>query len=251
MDICRHFEEYSRSFLTGNADDDRSILLKIEHTGGVVSAADEIAGAEKFSPQESRLLHTAALLHDYSRFEQYRMYRTFRDRDSFDHGRRSAELIRLHRLLDEDFTAAERGIILGAVKVHNLLSIPANMTGTARLIAGAVRDADKLDIMQRVLEHFANPENCDVVWGMPNAPCLSPEAERQLLKPVSPDNSILKNATDFGAAKFNWVYDLNTRHSRRKYLELDLPGQLRSFLPAGDAIDEICRRAQEYLRRNV
>lgn len=247
MNLIAHFEAYSAGFLTGDDEADRSILLKIDHTMRVLGEAREIAANDGFTNDESRLLDAAALLHDYGRFEQYTQFRTFRDRDSVDHGELAARLVREHRLLREDFSASERGIILCAIRVHNQIAIPGGMTGMARKIAGAVRDADKLDIMPRLLEHFANPENGDVVWGMPQADHLTPEVEEQLLSGLPPDYSLLKTATDFGASKFNWVYDLNCRHSKRKYLQCGFLKQLRTYLPPDSAIDEVHRRAEAFL----
>ncbi len=247
MDIRRHFEQYSRSFLSGAEEADKSLFLKIDHTLSVWREAVELAKSENFDEKESRLLSIAALLHDYARFEQYQNFRTFRDSDSFDHGDRAAELVEEHGLLKEDFTCTEQKIILDAIRWHNKLAIPENMEGTARKIAQAVRDSDKLDIMPRLLKHLSADDNSDVTWGMPYSDKLSPAVEAQLLTGVPPDYSLFRNTADFIASKTNWVYDLNFRHSRRKILQSGFLEALRKFLPENHAIDKIWLNAGNYL----
>ncbi len=248
MDLLEHFLSYSRGFLVGDREEDCSIQLKIDHTLQVVAEAKSIGLEDDFSPEECRMLEVAALFHDYGRFEQYRKFRTFRDRDSVDHGDLSAKLVVDHGILQDDFTAEERGIIIAAVRWHNKLVLPNGLQGSALRVAGAVRDADKLDIMVRLLEHFANPVNGDVVWGMAESESLSDDVATLLLNKVTVNNNMLRSVADFGASKFNWVYDLSSNSAKRKYLRSKFLDDLRSYLPDDPRIDQIHQNAIDFLQ---
>src|SRR5690349_8785930 len=121
--LKRWFEDYVRSYGDMNAEDNRNIELKIEHTGKVVEAMDILTAGEGLSPEDTRTAAAVALLHDVGRFMQYRRWHTFRDSESTNHARLSIEVIRQEKLLDE-LPAAERLVIEEAVRFHNLLNLP-------------------------------------------------------------------------------------------------------------------------------
>lgn len=229
------FRRYTESFLTGEADFDRAIQLKIDHSFRVRDEAAALAAAEAFPAERTRKLIFAALLHDYGRFEQFRQFRTFNDIESLDHGRLSAALCVRDRLL-AGFAPAARGEILAAIRVHNALAVPAALRGDAALLAAAVRDADKLDIMEVLLARLGDPANTEIVWGMPKETRLTPAVAACLLSGKPAAHDLFRSATDFIAAKLAWSFDLNFDHSRREFARRNCIDRLCRFLPDTEEI---------------
>ena len=123
--------------------------LKLTHTEKVVESAIAIAKGEGFDARTSLACEAAALLHDTGRYEQLRVYNTFRDSDSVDHAVFSHDIVEKRGWLDG---WTDRDAILDAVLYHNRRDIPADVAeGLPLACARTVRDADKLDIF-RVLE---------------------------------------------------------------------------------------------------
>ena len=123
--------------------------LKLTHTQKVTEAAVAIAKGEGFDARTALACEAAALLHDTGRYEQLRVYNTFKDSDSVDHAVFSHDIVKARGWLDG---WTDRDAILDAVLFHNRREIPASVTEPLALAcARTVRDADKLDIF-RVLE---------------------------------------------------------------------------------------------------
>ena len=245
----REFRRYAESFLSGREEEDRGVRLKLQHTFRVLAETEKLAAAEKFAPTAAKLGSYAALLHDLSRFEQFVVYRTFRDAESFDHGDRSAELA-----AELGFTAPlpreEAEAVLLAVRRHNKIALPAEMEELSELPSRAVRDADKLDIMELFLDYLDHPDNPAVVFSLRADDPVSPEVMTALRQRKSPDHAIMRSVSDFAAAKLVWGFDLNFRYSRREFLRRDCFGRLMKHLPKQPELDELYRDAVAFLERD-
>ena len=74
--------------------------LKLVHTMNVVEAARRIAEGEGFDGRTKLACEAAALLHDTGRYEQLKLYNTFRDADSVDHAVFSHDIVKSKGWLD-------------------------------------------------------------------------------------------------------------------------------------------------------
>ena len=150
----RHwFSSYVSGFYTGDAELDRVYALKETHTARVCMTIRRLGKALKLSAGELLLAEAAGRLHDVGRFPQYSRYRTFRDRDSEDHGRLGLRVINRHELL-ATLRPAERHQIAKAVAYHNAADLPPMADAAAIFLLKLLRDADKLDIWKVVINHF-------------------------------------------------------------------------------------------------
>ena len=70
------------------------MALKLLHTDMVVANAKAIAEGEKMDAGTAEACELAALLHDTGRYEQLRLYNTFRDSESVDHAVFSHDIVR-------------------------------------------------------------------------------------------------------------------------------------------------------------
>ena len=225
------FLRYARTFTTGEPEIDTNLCLKQDHTLRVVQEALALSAAEDFTSREQELLFCAALWHDISRFEQFVRFRTYNDLISLDHGERSWELIRELSLLPPEFSPEEQEIILKGVRYHNRREIPAGLSAGEQKILRAVRDADKMDILNILINHLKNPENSAIVYKLPEDSGLSAGVAEAIMTGRSPANSALKSSLDFLAAKFAWGYDLNFSWSCREFLRRRYMQSLRLGLP--------------------
>ena len=101
-DISAHgawFAEYAAYERSLCERDPSPMSLKLRHTELVTAAARGITESEDFPPPMARACLLAAQYHDLGRFEQYRLFGTFRDRDSVNHAELSAFLIEKYGLL--------------------------------------------------------------------------------------------------------------------------------------------------------
>ena len=154
--LTRLYDGYVDEYRTPDGSLPSMMRLKRIHTGFVVKNAELIADGEKFDAEtraETReAALAAALLHDTGRYEQLKLYNTFRDADSVDHAVFSHDIVKEKGWLDALVPdVRKRDAILNAVLYHNRRDIPEGLDKLTEACSHTVRDADKLDIF-RVLE---------------------------------------------------------------------------------------------------
>ena len=192
--------------------------LKLRHTERVVANANAIAAAEKFSPLEKTAAESAALLHDTGRYEQLRLYGTFRDSESIDHAEFSYETVVEKGWLggwDEKL----RDTVLAAVRYHNKRDLPPGLDPFTEKISHVVRDADKLDIFnvleERVNSCGGNLES-SAFWGLRPAERPSAEVVEAILAGRPVDYNLIRSLADFTLVQVGWmVSGLHFAESRR------------------------------------
>ena len=158
----KKFIDYAKSHLTGNEEFDRNILLKLAHTQRVLSFARSICFGEMYSGSDEKNTLYAALFHDVSRFEQFRLYQSYRDTAEFDHGDEGEKILRKGVFCLDELSVAEFECVALAVRLHNKRTVPENSAPAVL----AVRDADKLDVLAVVLDELDNPRNPKVLYSL-------------------------------------------------------------------------------------
>ncbi len=140
------FSEYVKPYDITNP----KIEIKIKHTYRTVEVAKRIAEDLKLNEEQILLAELIALLHDIGRFEQVRIYNTFKDRDSIDHADLGVKILfedGVIRNFIEDTQYDD--VIYKAVKNHNKFKIEEGLDEETLLQCKIVRDADKTDIFAR------------------------------------------------------------------------------------------------------
>lgn len=142
-DIMKLFNDYAKTYDLK----DKEIMDKFHHSYRVMEYSIEIAKSLKLSDEDIRLTAISGLFHDIARFKQFTNYKTFIDRESFDHGDIGYKILK-DELIDKLTTNEdEKRIILTAIRFHNKYRIDTNLSHIEETITNIVRDADKLDIM--------------------------------------------------------------------------------------------------------
>src|SRR5512143_1255154 len=227
------FDGYTASFSTPAAEDQRNIAIKRDHTYEVCRNALRIAGDLGLHEEETILAEAIALLHDVGRFPQYRQYRTFDDSISVNHAALGVKTLLETNAL-RGLPARDRDLIVRAVTLHNVFSLPEGLDGTTLLFARLVRDADKLDVMRVVIEFFGQKKEsrADAVGlGLPDEPGYSLVVLESLARREMARKADLTTLNDFKLLQLAWLYDLNFTSSLRAVLERRYIETLAGMLP--------------------
>ena len=219
--------------------------LKLVHTGKVVENALAIASGEGFDRRTTLACKAAALLHDTGRYEQLRLYDTFRDSDSVDHAVFSHDIVKEKGWLDgwED-----RDAILAAVLYHNRREIPASVEDPLALACcKTVRDADKLDIFRVLEEKLSVPgwmEDRREFWNLEIKALPNPVVVRSVLEGRSVAYGDIKSLSDFTMIQVGWMISgLEYATSRRLCRErghLEFRRRFLKTLSQDPSIDQVC-----------
>ena len=216
-DLKRLFNDYCGSFYSLNREDQRNITLKEEHTRNVCGNIVQIARDLSLDDARITLAEAIALSHDIGRFPQYQKFKTFKDSVSINHAALGAKVLIENNIL-QGLPKHEQDIIVSAVALHNVYSIPSGLDQDKLLFLKLVRDADKLDIWRVAIEYYGQPEGgraSAVGLGLPDVPGYSPEVLTALKNEQMVQMSTLKTLNDFKLLQLAWIYDLNFASSLR------------------------------------
>ncbi len=153
------FLAYAQKFCDEEKKQKAMLELKIAHSRAVLAHMQLLVHERALVPY-ARACLLAALFHDVARFEQFKTWRTFKDAHSTNHGLLGVKILKKQGwLAGEDKRVQAQ--VLAAVGMHNRFSIPKSLPEDVKLITLALRDADKLDIMRVMYEHFTTSDARD------------------------------------------------------------------------------------------
>ena len=247
------FSAYTESFYSADDEDQKNILIKVDHTVNVCRNILEIAKGLSINDNDIRLAEAVALFHDVGRFPQYAKYKTFRDADSISHGRLGSKtLIKenvLCRLPDK-----EQQIIIQAVKFHGAFSIPSTLNGDTVLFLKLIRDADKVDIFRVFIEYYESPAEeraSATAFGVPDTPEYSKIMLSRIFNKEIASYSDIKSENDFKLMKLSWVYDMHFKESIRLLLDRDYLNRIIDKLPQTEEIGSAMTFLRQYISERL
>lgn len=254
MNIDAHkkwFEDYVADKMKQAKGDAEPMRIKLVHSGNVLANAEGIAREEAFGPDLARACALAALYHDISRFDQYLLYNTFKDKDSRNHGAWSVQIVkREKRLADEPND--RRLLVQTAICMHNRLAVPKAVSGAALPACRAVRDSDKLDIIRVMDEHLSaqKPYNPTVVLGLPDDPDLaSAQAIKDAMSGRSASYGDLLSVNDFRLLLGTWLFSMNFASSRKMFKKAGHAERIVAALPANGVYGQAREKILKELRK--
>lgn len=227
----------------------RSLDMKKEHTFRVCAASERIASGLDLEKNDCRLAWTTALFHDLGRFPQYRTYRTFRDPDSDNHAKLSLWELNRHRIL-HILDLPERQCISRAVFFHNRLRIPEHLNPKTILHCRLIRDADKVDILRVMIEHFQLPEaqrNPVITLGLSEDDLVREEVFSLLFKGRPMSYAELKTVNELKVLQMSWVFDINFRPTFEILRERNDIGALAATMPDTPRLREALAFVDAYI----
>lgn len=179
--------------------------LKIAHIYRVTNYCEIIARSLNLNEDEIKLAKLCGLLHDIARFEQFKIYNTFSDSKSIDHGSYGEQLLREGLIKEFNDNRTWDEIIYKAVKHHNKYSLPDDLTDKERLFCQIIRDADKIDILYLVTtKELPTPGIGNTITDSIMKSVLSNQ-------PINIKDAVTK--ADFNCLRIAFVYDFNFKGS--------------------------------------
>ncbi len=247
------FTGYCDSFSSDLDEDRKNFDVKRKHTDNVCSNMLLIAEDLKLDDERTLLAEAVALFHDVGRFPQYQQYKTFQDSISVNHATLGAKVLLENSAL-RGLPKEEQDLIVHAVTLHNVLTVPGELDRDLLQLVKMVRDADKLDIWRIFLEYYAQPARdkpTAVALGLPDIPEYSPEILAQLHQRKLVLLSSLKTLTDFKLLQLAWIFDLNFTASFRIVAQRNTIDRFALTLPKTDAIADAVDAVREYLNERL
>ena len=248
-DILRLYDAYVDGYRDAAGALPRMMQLKRTHTALVVRNARDIAEGEGFAPELEESALVAALLHDTGRYEQLRLYNTFRDADSVDHA------VFSHRIVKEKGWTDDAAI-LDAILFHNRRDVPEGLDERTMMLAHIVRDADKLDIFRVLETELSRPDwrsDARAFWNLSIDAPPNPDVVAAIMarRPVAYQD--IKGLSDFVLIQVGWMvsglYFATARRLCRERGHLAFRRKFLHSLTDSPEIDRIADFAADALAR--
>lgn len=239
------FLDYASGFYGPDDEINANIQLKEKHSLEVADNMKELAEHLGLGREQTATAEFIGLFHDLGRFEQLRRFKTFRDRDSVDHGSLGAELLEELDLLT-DFTPEAREAIKQAVIYHNKRTVP-ELGEQAALFTKMVRDADKLDILRVAVNHYIHGGNDTVTLHLPDTPEISTHVFEDFMRERVINYEEMATIADFKVLQLGWIYDFNFDYLLKRARELGYIDTLLDMLPPGDKTEQIRKKVAQFL----
>ena len=209
------------------------IKIKFEHCCRVMEASKKIAESLNLDDEEIEVATLIGLLHDIGRFEQIRLYDTFSDAKSIDHGDLGVEILQKDNYIRKYIEKTDYdNIILKSIKNHNKFEIQPGLSEKELLFAKIARDADKLDIFYEGVQFFWNtPEEVQKVQDSQ----ITPEVFQDFKNHILIDRRKMKTEADDVLCFIGFAYDLNFPYS---YMIVKKEDYLNKILDKFDINDD-------------
>lgn len=204
-----NLEEAFKEYVKNYNPEDKQVKLKIHHIERVANLARKMAEKLNLSEEDIQLAELIGLLHDIGRFEQIRLYHTFVDRKSVNHGELGAKILFEDGLIRNFIETDEFDeIIKKAIINHNRGKIEDGLTKRQLLHSKLVRDADKTDIFYLLITGDEK-----TVWEVENMnnETVTDEIFREFIEDKHIDYKNIQTGGDRLVAHFAYIYDLYFR----------------------------------------
>jgi len=231
--IAAWFSGYVATFCGESSAEKRNYDLKIDHTHQVRAIIGRLTASLDLKSEERALAAAIAICHDVGRFPQYRQYGTFNDAASTNHAALAIRTLKAEGILDI-IAAEERRLLLQAVALHNVFTLPEDLDPVIRRLTMLIRDADKLDIWRVLIECCTSrPEEraSAVFLELPETGACSPLALAEVVAGRMPNRELLTTVDDIKLLQLSWAYDLNFSESFKILAEREHLETLASLLP--------------------
>jgi HD superfamily phosphohydrolase YqeK len=235
------FASYMEGFRGAGGALPGPLEFKRVHSARVAGNAALIAGGLGLDAEESALARAAGLLHDAGRFNQFKLYASFKDASSLDHG------LEGRRVLETEaaslFPEADvRDRLLCAVQYHNRKAedLPADLPPGHDSLLKLVRDADKIDILEELVDSVEKDGFKRLHAMVPDIKLTRDLTPGVLEAAVRGETLAIKDLftlADILVMAAGWFNDLNFGPARRLAADRGFLRRIRAQLPGAAGLD--------------
>lgn len=248
-----------KRYIENNFDtNDEQVKHKLNHTFYVVNNSEYICNQLKLSKEKKELAKVIALLHDFGRFEQARIYNSFReDLGALDHATLGVKLLfeeNVIRKIVIDNSKDE--LIKSAIANHSKYMLDINnMTDEEILQCKIIRDADKLDSFRAKLE-----EDITVMAGISVHDIENSLITDKVLSDFMNEKTIIskdrKTAVDIWTSYIAFIFDLNYDESLKyikdnNYIDKLINKYEYKQIDTQNKMNQIKEKANEYINSKI
>ncbi len=238
------FDEYTTGFEDQSEELRRGFAIKKIHSLEVYKFAKRICVSLELSEADYLAAMTSALFHDIGRFEQFKHFKTYVDRDSVNHAAKGVRVLRELGILN-DFPPEARRDILAAIACHSKPYLPERLSQKATLYCQIARDADKLDIFRVVIEVYEAEVNDPVIMlNLKESNDLSPEIAAIVVNGGRVPYIQMRTTADFKMLQLGWFDELVYPESLKIALENNFANRILKVLPDTAPVREVKKRIE-------
>jgi len=248
--VKKWFEIFVHGFSTGIDLIDSAICLKVKHTENVAREILDISNSLGLGPEDCFLAEIIAILHDTGRFEQFARYHTYSDTKSENHALLGVNIINNVGVLD-GLDPMDSALIGAVVSYHNCAVVPETEDMRFLFFLKLLRDADKIDILRVVTDHYQGLNTNDAIEiGLPDTPGVSQAIVQCLIHGKIARVEDMKTLNDFKLLQAGWIFDINFPRTfeiikNRKYLD-----KIYAVLPQTDDVTQAVLTSRQHLEKN-
>lgn len=225
---------------------DKDIHYKYHHSYRVMEKAQMLA--KNLSEEDQKLATVIGLYHDIGRFEQDKLYDSYRDSKKFDHGDYGVDVLFNQGLIKEiPIEEKHYTVIEKAIKNHNKYKIEDNLTEQELFHTKLIRDADKLDIIYALAENIFNKKELDYE----KTEEIREEIKEQFFNKQTIDYSKLKkgvNTNEKLVGLLALIFDLNFKESFEYINKNDLLEKINNHLSNKNHYKEYFDYLKDYIK---
>ena len=180
-----------------------AVNYKYHHSYRVMKNMELLATKLNFNKKDYELAKVIGILHDIGRFEQDKLYNSFKD-EKMDHGDYGVKVLKETNILKETgIDESDFIVVYKAIKNHNKFKIENNLSDRELLFTKLIRDADKLDILYALGNRFIK----NILIQDNENP--TKEIEDNFFNHKVNNSLECKNKTDNLITIFCFIYDIN------------------------------------------
>ena len=247
------FEDYVDTFKQIDETISCNIILKEVHTKKVCNEILYIGKNIGLDGNDLQLAEAIALFHDIGRFEQYKRYGTFIDKNSVNHAELGVKILCEKEVLNI-LERSTRDLILRTILYHNRLKLPVDETKSCYFYTKLLRDADKLDIWRINIEYYGQKNrvrNYAIELDLPDSDDVSDSIYHCIMNMKNANIKDVKNINDFKLLQMGWVYDINYKPTLHRFKEQSYLNKYMDFLPNTEKVNNVFDKINSYLTEKI
>ena len=236
-----YFDEYVFNYDMSDPD----INYKYHHSYRVMNVMELLATKLNMSKKDIYLAKVIGLLHDIGRFEQDKLYNSFKD-GKFDHGNYGLTVLKETNFLNKiNIDKSDYEVVYKAIDNHNQFKINDGLTERELLFAKLIRDADKLDILYAL----GNIEIKEILKQDDKE--ISIKLENDFFNNEIGNIKDIKSLNDGLVITFCYIYDINFKETYQIIYENNYYDKIYERINRKDIFEKYLNHTNKYIKERI